>query len=63
VSITNPVPVKEIVLYWRFDQLIRLGFDPINADLLAAKTDVDLGRIRELIAAGCPTQLAVRILT
>ena len=46
---------------WRYDQLLGLGFGDIEADLMASWPEVDLGRVRELIRTGCPTELVVRI--
>ena len=46
---------------WRYDQLLGLGFGDIEADLMASRPEVDLGRVRDLIRTGCPTDLVVRI--
>ncbi len=48
------------VVTWRFDQFSALGFDEIQAVLLA-NCDVDLHFTRTLIARGCPPTLAVKI--
>jgi hypothetical protein len=48
------------VLAWRFDQFSALGFDEIQAVLLA-NSDVDLHLTRSLIARGCPPTLAAKI--
>ena len=50
----------DAVLTWRFDQLCGLGFDDVEAVLLAY-SDLDLHRVRTLVAAGCPLQLAAEI--
>jgi len=50
----------DAVLRWRFEQLCELGFDEVEAALLA-HTDLDLHRTRALVAAGCSLQLAVEI--
>jgi hypothetical protein len=38
-----------------------LGFDLLNAELLAECGHVDLGQVRALIAAGCDRPTALRI--
>ena len=51
---------EDAVLTWRFEQLCALGFDDVEAVLLA-HSELDLHRIRTLVAAGCPLQLAAKI--
>jgi hypothetical protein len=53
---------EQIVLRWRRDQFGRLGFDPVDSRLLAA-SPADLGHARRLCGAGCPLDVAYRILT
>ena len=53
---------EQIVLRWRRDQFGRLGFDPVDSRLLAASS-ADLGHARRLCGAGCPLDVAYRILT
>ena len=50
------------VLEWRFSQLTRSGYGVEDAVVLAACTDVDLHDAAELVARGCPSALARRIL-
>jgi hypothetical protein len=50
------------VIEWRFDQLVRSGYDTDGAAAVAAQFEVDLHRAAELIANGCPRELALRIL-
>lgn len=50
-----------VVLSWRREQFGRLGFDPIESGLLA-ESPADLGQARRVCAAGCPLDLAFRIL-
>jgi hypothetical protein len=52
---------EERVSRWRFEQFRSLGLDEENACLLS-ESDVDLNRARSLITAGCPLDLALRIL-
>lgn len=50
----------ERVLNWRFEQFFTLGFDAIQAVLLAS-SEVDLHLTRTLIGQGCPPSLAIKI--
>ena len=49
------------VTAWRLDHLLRLGFRPATAMLLAVG-DVDLGDARRLVERGCPRATAAAIL-
>jgi hypothetical protein len=51
----------ELVFTWRYDQFQQLGFDEEEAGLLAG-SDVDLNQARSLVAAGCPSPVALQIL-
>jgi hypothetical protein len=46
---------------WRQEQLCALGFGEAAAELLADCIDVDLGRVRSLVRAGCLPDLVLRI--
>jgi hypothetical protein len=50
------------VIEWRFDQLVRIGFSRDGAAAVAAQFEVDLHQAAELVANGCPPELALRIL-
>ena len=52
----------ERVQRWRAAELERAGYTPEQAAELAGRNDVDLHRAVELVASGCPSDLAVRIL-
>jgi len=52
---------EHTVFLWRCEQFGRLGFDPIDARLLA-ESPADLGEARRLCRAGCPLGIAFRIL-
>jgi len=52
----------ENVLRWRFQELVRNGYDPGEAMILASHVEVDLHRATDLVALGCPTATAMRIL-
>ena len=47
---------------WRAEALEKVGYDPISAQELAARADIDLHRAIELIEHGCPPALALEIL-
>lgn len=47
---------------WRRDQLVRAGFSSQEAQLLAARTEIDLHTAVELVERGCEPALALRIL-
>jgi hypothetical protein len=47
---------------WRAEELIRAGYTPTDAVALAARHDIDLHRAVELMALGCPYELAIEIL-
>jgi len=62
-SETTDLPVTEDakIARWRFEQFQGLGFDNEDA-LLLALSATDLQSARTLMAAGCSTGLAMRIL-
>ena len=47
---------------WRAHQLKLAGYGPRDAAELARRHDVDLHLALRLVAEGCPTQLALKIL-
>jgi hypothetical protein len=53
---------SERVERWRAEALAKAGYDPQAARELASRPDIDLHRALELVEAGCPPDLAVRIL-
>ena len=53
---------SETVLFWRFEVLVRAGFEACDAMLLAGSAEVDLHAATRLLACGCPDELALRIL-
>jgi len=50
------------VLGWRFSQLAGAGYDLEDAARLAAAVEVDLHAALSLVARGCPSSTALRIL-
>jgi hypothetical protein len=55
------VPEAARVRRWRRAQLLALGFSASDASELT-KATVDLGEARRLVSAGCPPEVARRIL-
>jgi hypothetical protein len=52
----------ETILRWRFEELLRVGYEPGEAMILASHVDVDLHAATDLVERGCPTGTALRIL-
>lgn len=53
---------SERVERWRTEELIRVGFDPDIAAVMAIEPGIDLHAATDLIARGCPPDIAARIL-
>ena len=53
---------QERIARWRSEELVRAGYEPGAASLLAARLDVDLHYAIDLLRAGCEPGLALRIL-
>jgi hypothetical protein len=62
LEIESPETESERVTRWRLEQLLRAGYDETAALLLAERRDVDLRLAAGLLARGCPTDTALRIL-
>jgi len=54
-------PEVEAVLRWRFEELMRAGYDAGNALILAGHAEVDLHAATSLLERGCPPETALRI--
>ena len=52
----------EDVLRWRFRELVRVGFDPCDAMILASHVEIDIHAAADLVARGCSPETAARIL-
>jgi hypothetical protein len=52
----------ERIIRWRFDELIRAGYESDDALEVAVRVDVDLHTAIGLLRRGCPAKTAVRIL-
>jgi len=62
-AVETPIETEsERVERWRTEELIRVGFDPDVATLMAIEPSVDLHAAIDLIGRGCPPDLAARIL-
>jgi hypothetical protein len=53
---------SERVERWRTAELIRVGFDPDIAAVMAIEPGIDLHAATDLIKRGCPPDIAARIL-
>lgn len=52
----------EMILRWRFDELVRAGYDIGSALLLASHVEIDLHDASELVRRGCASETALQIL-
>lgn len=50
------------ILRWRCDELRRAGYSVLESRMLAISAEVDLHVATDLLADGCPSMTAVRIL-
>ena len=50
------------VFDWRFAELVRAGYSPDQAWLLASASEVDVRLAERLLSEGCPPETAQRIL-
>jgi hypothetical protein len=57
-----PARTAHEVFDWRFAELVRAGFTPDQAWRLASERQVDIREAERLLAAGCPGDVAQRIL-
>lgn len=51
----------DVVRHWRFEELIRAGYDSDDAIELAFDLGIDLHFAASLVRRGCPSGVAVRI--
>ena len=52
----------EAILRWRFEELVRAGYDISSALVLASHVEIDLHDASALTRQGCPADTALRIL-
>jgi hypothetical protein len=57
-----PENEMERVEHWRAEELMRAGYDRVDAVALAARHDIDLHLAVSLVERGCPYELAIDIL-
>jgi hypothetical protein len=53
----------ETVFAWRYLELLDAGYAPQEAEVIAVCMDIDLHEACDLVDRGCPSSLAVAILT
>ena len=53
---------SERIERWRAEELERAGYEPHSAAKIAVRNDIDLHQAVELLARGCPPDLALKIL-
>ena len=53
---------SEKIHRWRFSVLLRAGADQNTASEISVREEIDLHRSVELLSAGCPADLVLRIL-
>jgi hypothetical protein len=51
----------DAVISWRFEELVRAGYEDQDAAELAHHAEVDLHMAVELVRRGCPSNTALRI--
>ena len=54
-------PEAEAVLRWRFEALVRAGYDAGSALVLASHVEVDLHDATLLLERGCSPEVALQI--
>jgi hypothetical protein len=54
-------PEVEAVLRWRFEELVRAGYEVGSALILASHVEVDLHDATSLLERGCPPETALQI--
>jgi hypothetical protein len=55
------VPELDTVRLWRLEELLRAGYDDVDATEIAFHTEIDLHWAASLVLRGCPSGTAVRI--
>jgi hypothetical protein len=61
-DITPREAAFEEILDWRFEQLMRVGYDRDQALVVSRRLDVDLHQAVDLVRSGCSFELALLIL-
>ena len=55
-------PEIEAVICWRFEELLRAGFERTDAEQVAFHFEIDLHDAADLVRRGCPSGTAREIL-
>jgi hypothetical protein len=58
----TPETENERIERWRYEALLRAGYEPSAARRIAERQDVDLHNAVELLERGCSPELAAAIL-
>jgi hypothetical protein len=58
----QPETETERIERWRYEALVRAGYEPSAARRIAARLDIDLHHAVDLLERGCSVELAVAIL-
>ena len=53
---------EEEIVSWRFEQLLRVGYERRQARVLSRRLEVDLHHAVDLVRRGCSYELALLIL-
>ena len=57
----HPLDETGLIEAWRAEALERAGYPAEAAEEIAGRHDIDLHRAVDLLQAGCPVELALRI--
>lgn len=58
----TPETENERIERWRYEALVRAGYEPSAARRIASRLDIDLHHAVDLIERGCDAELALAIL-
>ncbi|HEU5211963.1 MAG TPA: hypothetical protein VFU10_04275 [Gaiellaceae bacterium] len=58
----QPETENERIERWRFEALLRAGYEPTAARRIASRLDIDLHHAVDLLERGCDPELALAIL-
>ncbi len=58
----QPETENERIERWRFEALLRAGYEPTAARRIASRLDIDLHHAVDLLQRGCDAELALAIL-
>ena len=60
-ALEAPETESEIVRCWRFEELLRAGYEEEDATEIAFHLDIDLHYATKLVELGCPSRTALEI--